>query len=422
MFDQTDFEAILTRRLRDFVRTADQPFVPTSIARQAMSKGRLLRFRPSLWQLGPYARLAWLLMMLALAIGATAAILSAPAGRQRLAFIHSGAIYLADLSGDKPVRIGVAGAGQTGSLSPALRLAPNGGSLAAIVDSKVEVLSLTGTISAVFDAEPLLGDAAAISWAPDSAHLAVVRRTARAGITLAVLNIADQTERSLRLPTGFSSFVPAVAWSPDGVWIAVNGCDMCNGKAPGLWIVAADGSGYHELASATDGSAWDPVWSPDSLRIAFSRQPTQCVTCDESLWVAVVNDASLIRVTDLVGVERGIAWSPNGSLIAVTSFRPGGTAGALGAIGRSALIVTHSDGLRDPITVVSGRLTLATGAVSGEWTDGSVTWTRDGKWLIYRSGTAADYPAAAIRQIAATGGLSRLIVRNVDSFDLGRGT
>jgi Tol biopolymer transport system component len=424
MSDRTNFEAILTRRLRDHVRTADQPFAPAYIAREAMSQGRVSRFRPSGWQFAPYARLVWLvvLLMLALAIAATAVVLSAPAGHQRLAFIRNGAIYVADLSGDAPIRVGTAGAGQAPSLSPTLRFAPNGRSLAAIVNSKVEVLSLTGTNTAVFDAEPLVGDAAAISWAPDGTHLALVRRDATtAQVSLQVLNVADQTERSLTLPPGLSTYIPAVAWSPDGVWIALNGCRSCLGKAPGLWIVATDGSGYRELASGNDGTVWDPVWSPEGRRIAFSRQPVECVMCHESLWVAGINDSSLIRLTILIGVERGIAWSPDGLLIAVASFEANDPNLRTGPDVQSSLMVVPSNGLGKPRTVVSGSKT-ATGAVSGEWTDGSVTWTHDGRWLIYRSATAGEYPAAAIREIAATGGLSRIVMRSVDSFDLGAGS
>src|SRR4029077_8237970 len=138
----------------------------------------------------------------------------------------------------------------------------------------------------------------------------------------------------------------------------------------------------------------------------------------EALWVADIDGALLTRVAELTGVERGIAWSPDGTQVAVTSYQPGG-AGAPGQIGHSALIVVAANGSATPVTVLTGSLVSATGEVSGEWTDGPVTWTRDGLWLIYRSSPAAEYPSAAIREIAPSGGPARLLVEDADSFDLG---
>jgi Tol biopolymer transport system component len=224
----------------------------------------------------------------------------------------------------------------------------------------------------------------------------------------------------LELPPGFQSFYPAVAWSPQGDWIALNGCACDGGKAPGLWVVAADGSDVHEVTSSEGDSAWGPVWSPDGTRIAFSRQPTDCATCDETLWVANIAHESLTIIADLVGSERSIAWSPDGRLIAVASLQITGTASASQPDERSVLIVVSADASDPQMVVASGGIKRASGRVSGEWMEtGDVAWSSDGERLLYLSSTQDEYPSSSIREVAAAGGESRIVMPNVEAFDIG---
>ena len=289
--------------------------------------------------------------------------------------------------------------------------------------AKVEVLTADGRIVGTFDLAQSSGSSAVIAWAPDAMHLAVLVRDHTASIELFVIGFDGRPPGRIALPSGFRSYIPAVAWSPDGLQLVVNGCVCSNAKIPGLWIVAADGSGATELASSAEGSVWGPVWSPDGRRIAFSRQSATCSTCPEELWVASVDGHSVRRLSALEGIERSMAWSPDGQRIAVTTH-------LIAARGVSGLFVLPSDGSVAPIKLVSGETEDAPGGdasgtqqvISGEdfsfGTDG-LRWAADGRRLIYRSATADEYPAGSIREMLATGGTSRLLVPNIDSFDLG---
>jgi Tol biopolymer transport system component len=426
MPDQTDFEAILTRRLGDYVRNAEQPFSPATIAGKAASLGRPRLFGWSPWQLAPRMPLLWLLalLILGLALGSVLAaglgpkpILPGPAGHQQLTFVRDGDVYVADLNGDAQSRIAVGGGVESGLEYTIPMWAPNGGSVAAIIGNKVEVMTPSGTVSAVFDAQRHAGRPTVFSWAPDSAQIAVVVVDEGARLSLWVLDVATGANTNLSLPPGFQSFWPFAAWSPDGQRIALNGCVCGGGKASALWTVAADGSGYQELASATVGTVWDPVWSPDGRAIAFSRQGG-CVTCDETLWVAPIGNGSPTQLIALDGIERGIAWAPDGRLIAVTSIRgvaPGGPV----AGSTSALITVRADSSGASRTIVTGAFDAPNDGLSGEWTPGPVRWTGDGRSLIYVSAAGDEYPAFAIRRVAADGGSSKVVVQNADAFDLG---
>lgn len=426
MSDLSDFEGILARRLREYVQAADQPFSPATIVGKAASLGRARLFRWSPWQPAPRMALLWLLalLMLGLALGAVLAaglgpkvILPGPAGHQRLTFIRAGDVYVADLNGDAETRIAAAGGIDSGPEYTVPKWAPDGGALAAIIGSTVEVMTPRGSVSAVFDAQRQAGRPTVFSWAPDSTQIAVVVVDDGARLSLWLVDVATGASTDLPLPPGFQSFWPFAAWSPDGSRIALNGCVCGGGKASALWTVAADGSGYQELASASAGTVWDPVWSPDGRAIAFSRQ-SGCVTCDETLWVAPIGDGSPTQVIALDGIERGIAWAPDGRLIAVTSIHgvsPGGPV----AGSTSALIVVRADGSGAPRTIVTGAFEATNGGLSGEWTPGPVRWTGDGGSLIYVGAAGDEYPALAIRRVAADGGPSELVVQNADAFDLG---
>lgn len=91
-------------------------------------------------------------------------------------------------------------------------------------------------------------------------------------------------------------------WSPDGSQIAYL-------HASHLWVMDADGTDAHEVASYADD--FQLSWSPDGSRIAYSR--------DGEIWVIDTTGANAHQV--LPQVQAGYAlespdWSPDGSRIA----------------------------------------------------------------------------------------------------------
>jgi len=103
-------------------------------------------------------------------------------------------------------------------------------------------------------------------------------------------------------------------WSPDGKQIAFRHCEPVSGVLPcesGLyvWIMNADGSGAHQVLSA---SSWALAWAPDGYRLLCQLQGDVGVTVDSD-----GTDAEF-----LPSVGETADWSPDGSKIACASFEP----------------------------------------------------------------------------------------------------
>ncbi|MDQ2731258.1 MAG: hypothetical protein M3Y56_06330 [Armatimonadota bacterium] len=106
-------------------------------------------------------------------------------------------------------------------------------------------------------------------------------------------------------PSGhLDSYDPA--WSPDGKRIAFSGQPSFR-----LDIINWDGSGITELPNHADG--WEPAWSPDGKRIAFARKD------GETVWIYItsVDGSTYGRVTADAGQP---AWSPDGKKLAVVKW------------------------------------------------------------------------------------------------------
>lgn len=108
------------------------------------------------------------------------------------------------------------------------------------------------------------------------------------------------------------------AWSPDGKYLAFSADGRYEPVSSDLWIVDADGSDPHPIATAE--REWEelitPTWSPDSQALAFVRG---IGGMDSSLWV-VNRDGSGLRPlgSERVGVVYFPYWSPTGTQIAYT--------------------------------------------------------------------------------------------------------
>lgn len=105
------------------------------------------------------------------------------------------------------------------------------------------------------------------------------------------------------------------SWSPDGTKIAYD--QMLPGGHSEIFVMDPDGSNAVRLTNHSYGVA-EPVWSPQGDRIAFIGQRESFY---EDVFVADSSGGEVERVASID--SRGLtslAWSPDGSEIAISTF------------------------------------------------------------------------------------------------------
>lgn len=107
--------------------------------------------------------------------------------------------------------------------------------------------------------------------------------------------------------TGHTAGVRAIAWSPDGAWIATGSMD---GTAR-IWNAASGVSAVLLDGHASGVGAVN--WSPDSRQVATASRD-----CTARVWDAVTGDTVTV-LTEFTDIVRDVAWSPDGSSLAVCS-------------------------------------------------------------------------------------------------------
>lgn len=111
----------------------------------------------------------------------------------------------------------------------------------------------------------------------------------------------------------------APSFSPDGRWMVYAAEVRARGElTSALHVAAVDGSGGSALTEPTVGAAMDadPAWSPDGLRIAFTRLPA--FGSDPEVWSIAPGGGDVRR---LAASGRDPGWSPDGEQIAFVSTR-----------------------------------------------------------------------------------------------------
>jgi Tol biopolymer transport system component len=136
-------------------------------------------------------------------------------------------------------------------------------------------------------------------------------------------------------------------WSPDGSKIAYVG--KCAGSDYALCVVAADGSGTHQVAKFEWVGGF--AWSPDGTTIAVVDVTYDHDTAGD-LYVVRVNGAGLTRIaSDVVGYP---SWSPDGTRIAIAKLAGSGE----DVRQNSASIFTIKPDGSDPQRVTDGPFDL----------------------------------------------------------------
>ena len=164
------------------------------------------------------------------------------------------------------------------------------------------------------------------------------------------------------------------AWSPDGLRIAFTRFRpdrgyMMFGEAA-IHVINADGTGLQRLSAVGD-SIYDaePSWSPDGSRIAFhGHRPTDYVLGSE-IHVMNADGTNPVQLTAHHGISGQPAWSPDGSRIAYRAL--------ISAPIGNGIFVMQADG-SNSAKIISGDDSL----YSPSWSpDGSRVLTRVARCL-----------------------------------------
>jgi Tol biopolymer transport system component len=138
-----------------------------------------------------------------------------------------------------------------------------------------------------------------------------------------------------------ASFVLAALSLPGGFHPAVNPWLERAPVGPGseVWSMDADGAHQTRLIEAGDGDmAWNPVWSPDGTRIAYTRlvlgdHPPPDIPDEADIWVANADGGDAHPLVDRPGWQWIPHWSPDGVWVYYTDEPEGGPWAAAGPAG-----------------------------------------------------------------------------------------
>ena len=149
-----------------------------------------------------------------------------------------------------------------------------------------------------------------LAWSPDGRSLAYVLDGMR------VLDVSSGESRQI-MPCGKFTHYCTFAWSPDGSTIAV-------AQGARIELVSADGSSRLSLTPlgpdvGPDETVRDPTWSPDGRLIAFVAPGYGPEEPDRLYSVEASGSGLQLLVHEPPGYRIGVqtpAWSPDGSKIA----------------------------------------------------------------------------------------------------------
>jgi Tol biopolymer transport system component len=221
-----------------------------------------------------------------------------------IAFTRADGIYVmrADGSGVRPLRRGGV-AGQVVDLA----WSPDGRKLAFARGDGIWVMNADGShVRRLLRVWPV-GMVPSLSWSPDGRRLAYSSFQTRGRIW--VMNADGSRKRLLSIPKLHLYAGVGIDWSQAGGRIAFTS----GGWLSDLYLINTDGSGLHKLPNASR-FVYQPRWSPDGRRIAFTSAPG--ASREEIAVLAADGDTPTQFLTNNDLLDSEPAWSPDGTRIA----------------------------------------------------------------------------------------------------------
>src|SRR5215218_6576754 len=162
------------------------------------------------------------------------------------------------------------------------------------------------------------------SWAPSGAQLTFVREVEgrvfleQPDIFVMDTDPATKDDAINLTQTDESEYDPA--WSPDGAKIAFSGV-----RNSGWEIVTMDPDGQNEANLTGDGFEGNdeaPEWSPDGTKVVFQKESQVGGCCEPwEIWAVNRDGSGGTNLTNHPSYDMGPSWSPDGSEITFTSTR-----------------------------------------------------------------------------------------------------
>ena len=238
------------------------------------------------------------------------------------------------------------------------------------------------------DAEKKIGELRSFAWSADGKRLVVLGNTTGNGN----LYLTDPAGAALQpvLSNSELGYVMDAAWSRDGkqfvIWSTQNN-NM-------VYLMNADGTGLVEKQLEMQVFS-TPQFTPDSQSIVFYGADAS----SSGLFTYKLDDSQLKLISAMVEDETSFAFSPDGSLLAYIEMDR--------SLGEShPVVVEITTGSR----TVLGTLPIPEGSGSSIPESANLSWSADGKSLVFDFGRGASNRAIYVAYVDGTG-----LIKVVDS-------